>query len=253
VKVRILLSNAFLDPRDPKDNTNTVAYVNDIARRERLDMEARLIRTDINGLDKIHNKGVIVDGRKVLVSSVNWSLNSPLNNREVSLLFDHQDLGNYFTDIFMLDWHNGTAADHLLITEIDAALGFVEISNPTAKTFDLSGWKLTTVLNAWTLPANTTLQPGQTIVIARDSNAFRAKFGTGITPIQLPQLSLNQSSETLRLQQGQTTVDLVAWGGAYLNWTLPKAPLCRPEAAKDTNTQLDWVQAPTQTPGTPGC
>jgi cardiolipin synthase A/B len=99
VKVRILLSNAFLNPRDPKDNTNTVAYVNAIARRERLDMEARLIRTDINGLDKIHNKGIIVDGRKVLVSSVNWSLNSPLNNREVSLLFDHLDLGSYYTDV----------------------------------------------------------------------------------------------------------------------------------------------------------
>lgn len=64
-------------------------------------MEARLIRTEINGLDKIHNKGVIVDGHKVLVSSVNWSLNSPLNNREVSLLFDHPDLGSYYTDVFM--------------------------------------------------------------------------------------------------------------------------------------------------------
>lgn len=99
VKVRILLSNAFLDPKDPKDNTNTVSYVNDIARREGLDMQARIISSDITALDKVHNKGVLVDGRKVLVSSVNWSLNSPLNNREVSLILDHPDLGEYFTDI----------------------------------------------------------------------------------------------------------------------------------------------------------
>jgi phosphatidylserine/phosphatidylglycerophosphate/cardiolipin synthase-like enzyme len=75
VKVRILLSDAFLDPNDPKDNTKTMAYVNDIARREALDLQARIIKSSLAGLDKIHNKGVVVDGRRALVSSVNWSLN----------------------------------------------------------------------------------------------------------------------------------------------------------------------------------
>jgi cardiolipin synthase len=100
VKVRILLSNSFLDPSDPKDNTHTVRYVNEIARKEKLNLEARLFRSDLAQLDKIHNKGVIVDGRKVLVSSVNWSYNSPANNREVSLILDHPTIGAYFTDLF---------------------------------------------------------------------------------------------------------------------------------------------------------
>jgi phosphatidylserine/phosphatidylglycerophosphate/cardiolipin synthase-like enzyme len=76
-----------------------MAYVNDTARREGLDLQARIIKSSLAGLDKIHNKGVVVDGRRALVSSVNWSLNSPLNNREVSLLIDNQQIAGYFTDV----------------------------------------------------------------------------------------------------------------------------------------------------------
>ena len=100
VKVRILLSDAYLDPKDPKDNTNTVLYLTQLARRENLDLQARIFRHDLAALEKIHNKGVIVDGRKVLVTSINWSQNSPANNREVGLLLDHPDLGAYYTHIF---------------------------------------------------------------------------------------------------------------------------------------------------------
>ncbi|HWI64953.1 MAG TPA: lamin tail domain-containing protein, partial [Symbiobacteriaceae bacterium] len=248
VKVRILLSDAFLDPRDPKDNTHTVTYVNDIARREKLDMEARVIDGQRAALDKIHNKGVLVDGRKVLVSSVNWSLNSPLNNREVSLVLDSLDLGAYFTDMFTYDWYNGTPADYPLITEIDATNGFVELTNPTAKTLDLSGWQLTANAGTWSLPARTTLAAGRTLVVARDAAAFRAKFGPTVTPLEIKQLIFTQNGDTVRLKHGALTVDLVAWASARPGWDLPKAALCRPVAGKDTNTRLDWTRAPSPTP-----
>jgi cardiolipin synthase A/B len=97
--VRILISDAFLDPSDPKDSTNTVRYANDIARREHLDMQARIFNHALLGMEKIHNKGVIVDDRKVLVSSINWSYNSPTNNREASLILEHPVIGAYFADI----------------------------------------------------------------------------------------------------------------------------------------------------------
>ncbi|HWI53042.1 MAG TPA: phospholipase D-like domain-containing protein [Symbiobacteriaceae bacterium] len=253
VKVRILLSDAFLDPKDPKDNTNTVDYVNDIARREKLDMQARIIKSDITALDKIHNKGVIVDGRKVLVSSVNWSLNSPLNNREVSLILDHPDLGMYFTDIFTYDWYNGAPADYPLITEIDATNGFVELTNPTAKTLDLSGWKLSAAAGTWALPVRTTIAAGKTLVIVRDAAAFQAKYGAVVTPVEIKQLALLSNGDTVQLQKGYTSVDLVAWGAAHPGWNLPKVPLCRPDPGKDTNTYLDWTPAARATPGTAGC
>jgi cardiolipin synthase A/B len=100
VQVRILLSDAFLDPKDPRDNSHTVEYVNQLARQERLDMQARIVKSRLAGIDKIHNKGVVVDSRKVLISSVNWSQNSPANNRETSLLLEHPTVGAYYTDIF---------------------------------------------------------------------------------------------------------------------------------------------------------
>ncbi|MFZ5823944.1 MAG: hypothetical protein ACOY94_06405, partial [Bacillota bacterium] len=41
-----------------------------------------------------------------LVSSINWSLNSPLNNREVGLILDHPAIGQYYTDILMTATRN---------------------------------------------------------------------------------------------------------------------------------------------------
>lgn len=101
IRVRVLLSDSYLDPNNPRDNTHTVRYLNNLANREGLDMQARIFRSDVAAVSKIHNKGIIVDGRKVLVSSVNWSYNSPANNREVSLILDHPVIGEYYTDILM--------------------------------------------------------------------------------------------------------------------------------------------------------
>lgn len=108
VAVRILLSNAFLDPENPKDNTVTVSYVNGVAVREGLDLQARILASEI-GLDKIHNKGVIADDRRAFVGSINWSYNSPTNNREVGIIVDHPAIGEYFADVFRYDWHGGAA------------------------------------------------------------------------------------------------------------------------------------------------
>jgi cardiolipin synthase A/B len=100
VRVRILLSDAYLNPNDPKDNTKTVRYLNQLARQENLDLQARIFRSDVAALEKIHNKGIIVDSQRAFVSSINWSQNSPMNNREVGLILEHPDVGAYYTRIF---------------------------------------------------------------------------------------------------------------------------------------------------------
>jgi len=256
VKVRILLSNAFLDPTDPKDNTFTVAYVNDLARREGLDMEARLFDNQRAQLDKIHNKGVVVDNRRALVTSVNWSFNSPANNREVGLLLDHPAIGQYFADIFTYDWYNGAAADYPLITEVDAGVGFLEISTFGTTPVDLAGWTLSTGTTEWTLPAGASAGPGQPLVVAQDSRTFRTAFGNVANVVEIPGLAFSTARDTLRLKKAQTLVDSLAWGGAQPGWNLPgPAPsaLCRPVAGKDTNTYLDWTLASRGTPGVAGC
>ncbi|MDY7081582.1 MAG: phospholipase D-like domain-containing protein, partial [Halobacteria archaeon] len=52
----------------------------------------------------VHNKGVIVDGEKVLVSSINWNHNSVTNNREAGLIIESENAGEYFAQVFESDW-----------------------------------------------------------------------------------------------------------------------------------------------------
>ena len=53
-----------------------------------------------------HAKGIVVDRKKVLVGSQNWSNDGVSLNRDASLLFDDASLANYFGDIFEHDWKN---------------------------------------------------------------------------------------------------------------------------------------------------
>ncbi|HWI65241.1 MAG TPA: phospholipase D-like domain-containing protein, partial [Symbiobacteriaceae bacterium] len=92
VRVRVTLGAAYLDPSSPTDNTYTVQMLNSIAAAEGLDMEARLENLSVSGLAKIHNKGFIIDGQKVLVSSINGSENSASENREAALLIENANV-----------------------------------------------------------------------------------------------------------------------------------------------------------------
>ncbi|MHA2080579.1 MAG: phospholipase D-like domain-containing protein, partial [Candidatus Thorarchaeota archaeon] len=51
-----------------------------------------------------HNKGIIVDGRIVLISSINYSDNSIENNREAGVIIENEDVAQWFQEIFDFDW-----------------------------------------------------------------------------------------------------------------------------------------------------
>ncbi len=51
-----------------------------------------------------HNKLIVVDDRRVLVGSQNWSSTAVLQNREASLLVEHEGIASYFAGIFDSDW-----------------------------------------------------------------------------------------------------------------------------------------------------
>lgn len=62
--------------------------------------------TDIIKLQKnCHTKGIIVDRKKVLLGSQNWSNDGVSVNRDASLLFNDAPLANYFREIFNHDWN----------------------------------------------------------------------------------------------------------------------------------------------------
>ena len=77
-------------------NKATIDYVRDIAALAGLNMEAKFIGINETGLNKTHNKAVIVDRSKVLISSINWNEHSPTNNREVGLIIHSNFTGSSF-------------------------------------------------------------------------------------------------------------------------------------------------------------
>jgi cardiolipin synthase len=81
-----------------------VEIINQIGRSENIPLEARCAELTLIDVDKIHNKGVIVDNQFVLVSSINWNSVSPNFNREAGVIIDHQGVAQYFLTVFEDDW-----------------------------------------------------------------------------------------------------------------------------------------------------
>ncbi|MDD1711667.1 MAG: phospholipase D-like domain-containing protein [Methanoregulaceae archaeon] len=105
VKVRVLLDSYWFNVEGETDNDEMVDCINRIARSESLPLEARCAGLGPGRPDKVHNKGVIVDGEHVLISSINWNTNSPTFNREAGVIIDHPAVAGYYSRVFEDDWH----------------------------------------------------------------------------------------------------------------------------------------------------
>lgn len=53
---------------------------------------------------KLHNKGILVDGKIAVVGSNNWSSDGTQYNRDASLVFFSRPITKYFTEVFLFDW-----------------------------------------------------------------------------------------------------------------------------------------------------
>jgi phosphatidylserine/phosphatidylglycerophosphate/cardiolipin synthase-like enzyme/S1-C subfamily serine protease len=51
-----------------------------------------------------HNKLIIVDNEKVLISSQNWSDSAVIKNREAGVLIHNREIAEYYARIFQADW-----------------------------------------------------------------------------------------------------------------------------------------------------
>jgi len=56
--------------------------------------------------NNVHNKGIVVDGEAILVSSQNWSTDGTLYNRDAGVIIHNRDAAAYFQEIFLHDWEN---------------------------------------------------------------------------------------------------------------------------------------------------
>jgi phosphatidylserine/phosphatidylglycerophosphate/cardiolipin synthase-like enzyme len=56
--------------------------------------------------NNVHNKGIVVDGQTILVSSQNLSTDGTLYNRDAGVIIYNRDAAVYFQEIFLHDWEN---------------------------------------------------------------------------------------------------------------------------------------------------
>jgi cardiolipin synthase A/B len=110
VRVRVLLDSYWFNTEGEDDNDEMMAYINQVAASEHLPLEARCAELERNELEKIHNKGVVVDGKKVLVSSINWNYNSPTFNREAGVIIEQPEAARYYGAVFEDDWGLSTTS-----------------------------------------------------------------------------------------------------------------------------------------------
>lgn len=116
-EVKVILDGSWynVESDDPASNYYTAKYLEDTAKKENLNIKVKLADLKKLGVEKIHTKGVVVDGRAVLISSVNWNENSPKNNREVGVII-YGEPAEYFADIFMSDWGDkGSSKNYAVI------------------------------------------------------------------------------------------------------------------------------------------
>jgi phosphatidylserine/phosphatidylglycerophosphate/cardiolipin synthase-like enzyme len=114
VKIRVLLNDESVFDHGGKPgerkNPPTVSLLNTLPNAT-----ARIANLNAMGVDFIHNKGVLVDGKLTLISSINWDENSITRNREAAVVITSPEVFQHYESLFNSDWNasaqSGTAAN----------------------------------------------------------------------------------------------------------------------------------------------
>ena len=82
----------------------------DAADKVRMLVEAGFNPNVFRVQSSIHNKGIVADGERVLVSSANWSSDGVLRNRDAGLIIHDGEIADYYQRVFLDDWDNRARA-----------------------------------------------------------------------------------------------------------------------------------------------
>jgi phosphatidylserine/phosphatidylglycerophosphate/cardiolipin synthase-like enzyme len=58
----------------------------------------------IPGVSRLHAKGAVIDGRRVVMGSLNWAWSSVARNRELLVVIDSEPVADVFSSTFRSDW-----------------------------------------------------------------------------------------------------------------------------------------------------
>jgi phosphatidylserine/phosphatidylglycerophosphate/cardiolipin synthase-like enzyme len=62
---------------------------------------------DTRWFTALHNKGIVVDGRIVLISSINYSDGSISENREAGVIIENEEVAQWYQNVYDFDWGLG--------------------------------------------------------------------------------------------------------------------------------------------------
>lgn len=100
VRVRIHLDRSWYNE---EENEAVAAALTSAAADDDLPLEATL--ADPAGrYERVHNKGMVIDDRTVVVGSLNWNNVSLRENREVVLVVEGEEAAAYYRAVFEGDW-----------------------------------------------------------------------------------------------------------------------------------------------------
>jgi len=102
---RLLLDSSWFGV---EANLEVVEHLRACAEREGLSGEFALLSPE-SPVESLHNKGLVLDGERALISSNNWVHSSFFANRELAVLLQSEEAARYFTHAFDLDWYPDVA------------------------------------------------------------------------------------------------------------------------------------------------
>ncbi|QLH77702.1 phospholipase [Halosimplex rubrum] len=132
VDVRVLLSGAWYVE---EENRRLVEHLREVAEREDLSLAAKLAEPG-DDFEKIHAKGVVIDGDRVLVGSLNWNGESIRQNREVVLSLEGEAVGEYYRGAFEADWGGASGDRSLPVGIVAGVAGCLVLATLVARRID---------------------------------------------------------------------------------------------------------------------
>lgn len=129
-KTRFWMQTQYIKVSGKEGDEDHDALIAAVAERAKAGVDVKLITSEFQtadlieklmdaGIDSsllriqphVHNKGMVVDSRHVVISSQNWSSAGTLRNRDAGIiLFDNLEAAEYFEAIFLHDWAHMASA-----------------------------------------------------------------------------------------------------------------------------------------------
>ena len=127
VSVHLIINGAYLDD----DDQEVVDLFNEVWNgTEGLDASAIVMGED-DDVAKLHNKGIIVDGESVLVSSINMGSSAMNRNREMGVIIHSETITQFYLDAWHEDWNR---LDNVTDTDQDSLTDKWEVANGLNRT-----------------------------------------------------------------------------------------------------------------------